>query len=156
MAVNERRMTVHRDDVWAVLEDGRTYSYWVVGTSAIRDVDTRFPAVGTSLHYRVGWGPVRHDGNTEVLEVDTGRRLVLEAHAWPAGSARIAISLTEGDGGCVVQIDERPIRGVAGLLHNPGWDAFIKLRNVESLRRLERLAARRAGRGGAGGTPAGD
>ena len=149
MATNTRAFAVPREAVWRVLTDGRSYASWVVGTSAIRDVDTDWPAVGSRLHYRVGRGLLRHDGHTEVLNVDEGKRLELEAHAWPLGTARIEITLQDGgDGGspekgCTVTMVEHPARGTAAMLHNPIGDGLLKLRNVEALRRLERVAAGR-------------
>lgn len=130
------------------------YSDWVVGTSHIRRVDAGFPAKGTSLHYAVGMGPVRHEGNTEVIDAADGRRLVLEAHAWPAGSMRIEIDLSDATAdGCRVRIDERPCRGLAAVLHNPVQDLVLRARNVESLRRLERLAREKAAGSGSSAQP---
>jgi len=144
MATNTRTFAVPRDAVWRVLSDGHSYSSWVVGTSAIRAVDAQWPKVGSRLHYRVGRGPLRHDGHTEVLSVDEGKRLELEAHAWPLGTARIELTLTDApDGGCVVHMVEHPAQGTAAMLHNPVGDGLLKLRNVESLRRLEKGAQQR-------------
>lgn len=142
MARNTRRMSISRDHVWSALADGRTYSTFVVGTSTIRDVDDHWPAKGARLHYRVGRGPLTHDGHTEVKTVEEGRRLELEAHAWPLGSVHIAFTLSDHGDGTVVELVEHPARGAAAMLHNPLGDALLKLRNVETLRRLERLAQR--------------
>jgi uncharacterized protein YndB with AHSA1/START domain len=143
MAESRRVMNASRDDVWRVLSDGHSYSSWVVGTSAIRAVDESWPRAGARLHYRVGRGPIRHDGHTEVSSVDPGKRLVLEAHAWPAGSARIDVRLDDAAEGCLVTLVEHPHRGIASVLHNPVGDLLLKLRNVEALRRLEDLARQR-------------
>jgi uncharacterized protein YndB with AHSA1/START domain len=137
-------MSVPVERVWTALADGHTYQDWVVGTSHIRDVDEGFPAVGSRIHYTVGRGPIRHEGHTEVLDVDEPKQLSLEAHAWPAGSVRIDLQLSADGDGCLVVIDERPERGIAKALHNPLWDLTVRLRNVETLRRLERVAARHA------------
>src|SRR5437763_13455241 len=142
MARNTRRMPARPDDIWSTLSDGHTYSRWVVGTTTIRDVDQDWPSVGSRLHYSVGHGPLRHDGHTEVTTVDPGRCLELEAHAWPLGSVRIAITLHEEGDGTLVEMVEHPARGAAALLHNPLGDVLLRLRNVETLRRLERLAQR--------------
>lgn len=144
MATNRRVMSASRDNVWRVLADGRAYSSWVVGTSSIRDVDAAWPSVGTRLHYRIGRGPISHDGHTEVRAVDDRRHLELEAHAWPVGTARIDIRLEDAaDGGCEVTMVEHPARGTAAVLHNPVGDGILKLRNIEALRRLEKLAVAR-------------
>jgi uncharacterized protein YndB with AHSA1/START domain len=146
MATTRRTLGCSRDAVWRVLSDGNTYSRWVVGTSSIRAVDDAWPAVGSRLHYRIGRGPLTHDGHTEVLAMTPGSRLELEAHAWPLGTARIELLLADRDGhdtvgqpGCEVTMVEHPARGTAALLHNPLGDGLLKLRNVEALRRLERL-----------------
>jgi hypothetical protein len=129
--------------VFAVLRDGRTYERWVVGTRAIRAVEPGWPDVGTALHYTVGYGPLRKDDETRSKAYEPDRRLELEAHAWPAGTARIELRAEPVPGGTLVSIDEHPLRGPAKLLHNPLLDLLIKIRNVETLRRLERLARRR-------------
>jgi uncharacterized protein YndB with AHSA1/START domain len=143
MSTHTRVFTAPRADVWAVLADGRSYAEWVVGTSRIRSVDATWPATGSRLHYRVGRGAFSHDGHTEVLSVEPGRRLELEAHAWPAGTARIQLELEDVDGGCGVAITEAPHRGIGAFLHNPIGDALLKLRNVETLRRLEKSVTNR-------------
>src|SRR3954452_23699128 len=141
MATNSRTFAVPRDAASGVLVDGYTYASWVVGTSAIRDVDAQWPAAGSQLHYRVGRGPLRHDGHTEVLSVDEGKRLELEAHAWPLGTARIELTVEDvPDGGCRVVMVEHPAQGSAAALHNPIGDGLLKLRNLEALRRLKKLA----------------
>jgi hypothetical protein len=145
MATNRRVMNVSRESVWAGLADGYTYGYWVVGTRHIRDVDTGFPAVGTKLHYLVGRAPFRHKGHTEVCTSETGRRLELEIHAWPAATVRVLMELHELADDCTeVVMTEQPRRGPLAVLHNPVFDLAIKARNVESLRRLERVASRAA------------
>lgn len=144
MATNTRTFSVPRDAVWDALCDGFSYARWVVGTSAIRDVDANWPQRNSRLHYRIGRGRLRHDGHTEVRDVAPGERLELEAHAWPVGSARIELVLRDVNGGCEVRMVEHPARGAAAWLHNPVGDALIKLRNVEALRRLERVAREKA------------
>lgn len=39
-----------------------------------------------------------------------------------------------------MSIEEAPLRVPARLVHNPALDLVIKLRNVETLRRLESVA----------------
>jgi uncharacterized protein YndB with AHSA1/START domain len=141
MATNRRTLSAPRDAVWRTLCDGHAYASWVVGTSSIRAVDGDWPAPGSRLHYRVGRGPLTHDGHTEVLAMTDGARLKLEAHAWPLGTASIELLLADApDGGCEVTMVEHPARGAAAVLHNPVGDGLLKLRNVEALRRLDRLA----------------
>ena len=129
--------------VFDVLRDGRSYGHWVVGTRTIRRVEPGWPEPSTNLHYTVGYRPLRKDGRTTSLAYLPDSHLELEAHAWPAGTARITITAEPVDGGTLVSIDEYPARGPAKLLRNPATDLLIKTRNVETLRRLERLAAER-------------
>jgi hypothetical protein len=131
--------------VFDVLADGWTYADWVVGTRTIRAVDAGWPAEGTALHYTVGYGPLRKEGHTRSLAYEPERRLELEAHAWPAGTVRIELRAEPVDGGSLVSIEEHPLRGLAARLHNPAADVLIHVRNVETLRRLERCVRRRIG-----------
>lgn len=130
-------------EVFDVLRDGFTYGDWVVGTRTIRAVDHDWPAVGSAIHYTVGYGPTRKDDHTRSLRYEPERELQLEAHAWPAGSAHIRITAERIDVGTRVEIDEKPHRGPARLLHNPLLAILVKARNVETLRRLEAKAAGR-------------
>jgi Polyketide cyclase / dehydrase and lipid transport len=144
MAVTRRVMQgLSPAAVFDVLRDGRSYEQWVVGTRAIREVEAGWPAVGTALHYTVGYGPLRKDDQTRSCAYEPERRLELEAHAWPAGTARIELRADQVQDGTLVTIDEHPLRGVARTLHNPALDLLIKVRNVETLRRLDARARRR-------------
>lgn len=144
MGVTKRRIDVRPSDVFLVLSDGFSYGHWVVGTRHIRAVDDAWPAQGSRLHYTVGYGPLRKDDQTEVLSMAADRRLELRAHAWPAGTARIILELEPAGDGCLVRIDEFPDQGLAKRLHNPVLDQLIRLRNLETLRRLDGLAVERA------------
>ncbi len=141
MAANRRTMTgLSPTRVFDVLRDGRTYADWVVGTRAIRSVDPGWPAAGTALHYAVGYGPLRKDDRTVSTQYEPDTRLAMQAQAWPAGSAAIVLTVEPTGAGCTVAIEEHPDRGFAKLVHNPVLDLMIKVRNVETLRRLERVA----------------
>lgn len=144
MATTTREMAVPAAAVWEVLRDGFAYADWVVGTSAIRAADLDFPEVGSKLHYRLGRGPVRFDSQTVVTGLVDGHQISLEAHAWPVGTAAITIRTDDRGRRTRVSISEHPERGLAALVHNPAADLLIKVRNVEALRRLERLARKRA------------
>ncbi|HVU75117.1 MAG TPA: SRPBCC family protein [Mycobacteriales bacterium] len=133
------------DVVWQVLADGYAYADWVVGTKAIRAVDAGWPAVGTSIHHRVGVGPLVIEDRTTVRVCDPGRRLELEAFAGPTGSARIAIELIPwGDDECVVVIDEHPLRGPGRTLHVGLTEIPLQLRHRKLIGNLRRLVERRA------------
>lgn len=123
--------------VFDVLRDGYSYGDWVVGARTVRAVDDGWPREGTRVHYTVGRGPLRHDDKTVALSYDADRRLELEAHGRPFGTARIVVTAEAQDDGALVSIDEAPHSGVGRTLHNPVFDLLIKVRNVETLRRLE-------------------
>ena len=145
MSKNRHTIPASPDEVFAVLADARTYQHWVVGCDDIRAVEGDWPAVGSRFFHTVGVGPVKTSDNTKVLEVDAPRRLVLEARARPAGIAKVIFELRPVDGGTEVEIDEYPIRGAAKVIHNPLQDGLIKVRNVETLRRLEKQVLERKG-----------
>jgi hypothetical protein len=141
MAVNHRVFPgVGPDAVFDVLRDGHSYGHWVVGTRKIRAVDAGWPAAGARLHYTVGYAPLRKDGETRSLAYEPGRRLELEIRAWPTGTVRVEFRTERVAEGTLVTMVEHPARGPATRLHNRVLDGVIKVRNVETLRRLERLA----------------
>jgi hypothetical protein len=106
----------------------------------MRDVDEDWPAVGSRLHHSVGNWPLLLDDTTEVLEVATGRRLLLRAHAWPGGAAEVEIVLTPTGDGTTVTIREDASHGPAVLVPRAVRQAMVVPRNKESLRRLSYLA----------------
>ena len=141
MAVNSRHLPdLTAGDVWSVLADGETYGYWVVGTRAVREISGDWPEPGSSLHYTVGYLPLRKDDRTDCVDAEPQRRLTLEAHAWPIGTMHIELQLLPAPRGVTVTIEEHPKTGVLKTLHNPLVDLAIKARNVETLRRLETCA----------------
>lgn len=146
MATNSRLMKgIDPRAVFDVLRDGRSYGDWVVGTRKIRHVEPDWPQPGSAIHYTVGYSPLRKDDQTLSMAYEPDRRLALEAQAWPAGSACIVLVAESAEGGTRVTIDEAPNRGLAKHLHNPLLDLLIKMRNVETLRRLEEKARQKAG-----------
>ncbi len=105
--------------VWAVLSDGHRYADWVTGTKEIREVDDGWPTEGTSIHFRAGLGPMSFDDKTTSRACTPEQKLELEAHAWPAGTARIGIRISPHEGGSIISMNEHPLRGPARWLHNP-------------------------------------
>ena len=145
MARNSIVADVEPQRVFDVLLDPYTYEHWVVGNRTVRGVDANWPEEGSRFHHNVGMGPINTDDTTKVLEIDRPWRLVLEARARPAGVAKVALTLEPLDRSTrtKITIQEEPIRGLAKAWHNPVFDALIKLRNVECLRRLKHLAEER-------------
>jgi len=139
-------MPVPTSDVWAVLADPASYAYWVVGSKLIRDAEPAFPAPGSKFHHTVGFGPLTLNDHTKVLEAEPPVRLVLRAKGRPIGTAKVSLRLAPRDGGTEVEIMENPDGPYRLLAYNPAVQLFTKLRNAESLMRLEELALRQAER----------
>ncbi|CAO0826619.1 SRPBCC family protein [Streptomyces microflavus] len=128
--------------VWSVLEDPALYGEWVVGTSDSRPEEGDWPGTGSSIAYHVHVGPKRFTGRTVVRHVDRPRTLELEAEGGPWGTARIAFDIRPWGERTLVIVDEHPLRGLGGTLHNPLLDAFLQLRHRTMLPRLARLVER--------------
>jgi hypothetical protein len=129
--------------VWAELSDGWMFTGWVVGATHIRDVDPTWPQVGARLHHQVGLWPLVANDSTAVVESQPPARLVLQARAWPAGEARIVLSVEPDGTGSLVRMTEEPTDGPGRWLRNPLQDELLRRRNVESLARLAAIAEKR-------------
>ena len=123
-----------------MLQDGWTYPGWVVGATRMREVDEGWPAPGTKLHHSFGLWPLVIDDSTEVLEIEPGQRLVLEARGWPVGTARVEITVKADGDGSLVSIAEDVSGGPARFVPESARVAGIDVRNRETLRRLAYLA----------------
>lgn len=143
MAVS-RQFHCSADDVFTVLADGWVYPVWVVGASRMRAVDDDWPLVGSHLHHSAGAWPLLIDDTSECLAYDPPRTLVLQARGWPAGEARVEITVEPSGTGCLVSIAEDASSGPALLVPKPVRLAMMALRNREALRRLAYLAEGRA------------
>jgi uncharacterized protein YndB with AHSA1/START domain len=142
MATNVALIPATPERIWAVLSDPDSYGHWVVGSDTIRDADEGWPAPGTKIHHRVGAGPLKLNDDTEVVEAEAPRRLVLHARARPFGTARVALELTAEGTSTRVVMTEEPDDPVSRLLHNPLADRLLHRRNVTALRRLTELSTR--------------
>ncbi len=137
-------MPVPPEAVWDVLADPGDYGYWVVGSKEIRDADPAFPAPGTKLHHTVGFGPLTLKDHTEVIEAAEAGYLRLRAKGRPLGTATVILRMTPVDGGTSVEIVEHPDGPYFILGLNPLVHVATKVRNAESLMRLEELALRQS------------
>lgn len=126
--------------VWDVLDDGWSYATWVVGASRVRDVDASWPAQGARIHHSFGIWPALLNDTTVVESSVEPSELVLTARGWPAGEARVSISITPRGGGCTVTIEEDASSGPGKLIPKPVRQLAIGPRNVEALKRLAFLA----------------
>ncbi len=132
------------EQVFDVLSDPFTYDDWVVGTTEIRGADPDWPAVGTKLHHTVGFPPLGTRDHTEVVAVKEAERLELDAIARPFGRARVELLLEPAGKGTKFTIVEDPSGWTSPLRLNPAVHMLIRLRNVETLRRLKAIAERRS------------
>lgn len=148
MAVRHRLVRGEPKDVWAVLADPTQYGEWVVGPSSSRHDDGKWPAEGSSIEYTVPLGPAKLTGKTVVRICRPPEQLELEALSGWLGSARIAFELRPWGRDTLVVVDEHPLRGPGGLLHNAGLDALLQLRHRRMLGRLAEAVETQAARGG--------
>lgn len=141
MAVRHQLIGRNPDQVWAVLADPDRYSDWVVGVFDSSVGRGEWPAVGADLRYEVRFGPWRGHGRTVVRRSQPAEAIELEADSGPLGTARIAVELRSwGEHECLAVLDEHPLRGTAGTLHNFVLDSFIQLRHRTMLGRLAAVA----------------
>ncbi len=140
MATTRTVIGATRERVFEVLSDPYTYADWVVGSSEIRDADASWPAVGSRFHHSVGIWPVRLKDNTKSVGVDPPRRLKMHARARPLGTASVELVLESEADGTHVTMHETAGDALSYLAINPLTDWLVHLRNVESLRRLKRIA----------------
>jgi hypothetical protein len=142
--VVRRDTSAGRDEVWAVLADGWTYSQWVVGNSRMRAVDAHWPQVGSTIRHSVGIWPLVLDDVTEVVGCQPLHQLVLVAKGRPFGKARITLRLSDiEDGGCQIEMAEVPVGMPMGWVPNRLALAAAVPRNRECTWRLAALAERR-------------
>ncbi|MGW7317226.1 SRPBCC family protein [Streptomyces sp. NPDC054854] len=139
MAVRHRLIHAAPHEVWAVLCDGSRYADWVVGTSDSRVARGMWPELGSALDYTVRIGPWAGSGTTIVRRVQAPRELELEVDSGPLGTARVAIEIRVWGEESLIIVDEHPLRGLGGLLHNAALDTLIQLRHRDMLRRLARV-----------------
>lgn len=140
MATNRRFVDAPPDRVWAVLADGWLYPVWVVGATRVRDVDETWPEEGSKIHHSVGVWPMALDDDTEVVEAVPGSMLRLRARGWPIGEADVTVRLTASGGGTDVVIDEDAVRGPGTWVPEPLRRVVLRVRNVETLKRLAYVA----------------
>jgi uncharacterized protein YndB with AHSA1/START domain len=142
VATNERFMPVPPEAVWDALADPDGYGYWVVGSKEIRDADPQWPAAGSRFHHTIGIGPLTLSDHTEALESEPPERLKLRAKGRPLGTATVTLEMIRDDEGTIVRMTETPAGLTSLLALNPLVHVLTKVRNAESLMRLEELALR--------------
>ncbi|GAA1523869.1 SRPBCC family protein [Streptomyces albidochromogenes] len=139
MAVRHQLIRTSPEAVWEVLADGSRYSDWVVGTSDSKPAEGHWPDVGASIEYTVRIGPWALTGRTIVRRTAPPYEIELEADSGALGTARIAIEVRPWGDDALVVLDEHPLRGVGGALHNTALDAVLQLRHRSMLSRLAKV-----------------
>lgn len=139
MAVRHQLIKRPPPALWSVLEDGSRYADWVVGTSASRPVDGRWPELGAKIQYEVRIGPWTVGGYTVVRRHEPPQWLELEVFSEPLGTARIAFDIRTWGPDTLVIVDEHPLQGPGGTLHNAAVDALLQVRHRSMLGRLAKV-----------------
>ncbi|MFF1442252.1 SRPBCC family protein [Streptomyces sp. NPDC058295] len=139
MAVRHRLVKASPQTVWDVLADGDRYAEWVVGTSSTQEKTGEWPRVDAKIAYEIRVGPVTLANETVVRRCREPDVLELEARAGVLGTARIAFELRPWGPHCLVILDEHPLQGVGGLLHNAGVEVVTQLRHRALLGRLAKV-----------------
>ena len=122
--------------VWAVLEDPYSYPRWIVGSDRTLSADRTWPAPGSAFRVRL---PLGFTDSTKSRELRSGTRIVLDAAAGIFGPARVTITTEPREGGTRVTMVEDPAGKLAPLRYVPAVHLLLRLRNIESLRRLRKL-----------------
>ncbi|MFI0941529.1 SRPBCC family protein [Streptomyces sp. NPDC021020] len=154
MAVRHQLVRRPREDVWKVLADRDAYADWVAGTSESHGGSGDWPQEGASLDYDVKLGPWSLSGSTVVREQHRPSRLALEVDSGALGTARVDIEVRPWGDDSLVIVDEHPLTGFAGSIHNAAVDAVLQWRHRRMLARLAEVVegrARNAPGGGDGG-----
>ncbi|MES2093816.1 MAG: SRPBCC family protein, partial [Actinomycetota bacterium] len=86
MSTTVREMKCSPEEVFAVLADGWLYPCWVVGASRRRNVDERWPAVGSAQQHSFGVWPMLIDDESVVIEFDPPKRMAIRAKGWHMGA----------------------------------------------------------------------
>jgi uncharacterized protein YndB with AHSA1/START domain len=139
MARNSRFIAASPAAVWSVLEDAYSYPRWIVGSDRTLSADAAWPEPGSGFQVRL---PLGFTDSTESLELERGRRIVLDAAAGIFGPARVTITTEARPGGTCVTMVEDPAGKIRLLRYLPPVHLMLRLRNVESLRRLSTLVER--------------
>ncbi|MFD5721551.1 SRPBCC family protein [Streptomyces sp. NPDC127036] len=139
MAVRHRLIRRAPERVWEVLSDPEQYADWVVGTSDAKPDEGSWPQLGASLRYEIKIGPLTLHNRTIVRRSEPLSVLELEADSGALGTARIAMELRPWGEDTLIILDEHPLRGAGGFLHNAVVETLQQARSRAMLSRLARL-----------------
>jgi uncharacterized protein YndB with AHSA1/START domain len=140
MSETHTHVKAEPDAVFDVLADPKSYAHWVVGSTRIRRAERKWPEPGAVFHHTQGALGVGLKDDTEVIASNRPRQIVLEVRARPFWIGKVEMRLRPSGDGTHVTMIEYPVSGFVKPFHNPLLDRLLHLRNVESLRRLRKLA----------------
>lgn len=144
MAKNCVRTTLKPEDVFDHLLDPWRYPEWLLGASTMRDVDDNWPEVGSRFHHRVGFGPVKVNDRSKIIEIDPPHKLVLHVRATPAVQGIVTFTVEPTAEGSILWLQEEPAMKLGQLLR-PVLDPATHVRNKASLENLGELMQRDEG-----------
>jgi uncharacterized protein YndB with AHSA1/START domain len=140
MAENHAYIDAPPDAVFDVLADPYTYADWVVGASKIRGQEGNWPEPGSKFHHTQGAFGVGLKDSTSSIAATRPRQLVMEVRFRPLMIGKVEMRLRPRGRGTHVTMIEYAIDGPIARIYNPVFDRAIWARNIESLRRLRKLA----------------
>ena len=143
MATNTTYIAASPERVWEVLGDPQSYGHWVVGSSRTRHVKGRWPNKGSIFGHVQGLGPIGLRDTTEVVESRRPSRIVLEIRVRPILVGRVELGLEPHGEGTWLSMTEHQFGGLIGRPFGPLAEPALLARNIESLRRLRRMAEKR-------------
>ena len=123
--------------VFAVLADPDSYDRWVVAERRPCATPTPVGRRGSRLHHTVGAGPIGLKDSTSVVASDAPHHLRLRARGRPFGIAHVDFELTPERSGTMVVLREWVAEPRLLAVCNPILDPLIRVRNAETLRRLD-------------------
>lgn len=145
MAKNCVTTSLKPEDVFDHLLDPWRYPEWLLGASTMRDVDDNWPEVGSRFHHRVGFGPLKVNDRSKVIEIDPPTRLVLHVRATPAVQGLVTFTVEPTAEGSILWLQEEPAVKLGQMLR-PVLDPATHVRNKASLRNLADLMERDKGK----------
>lgn len=145
MAKNCVTTSLKPEDVFDHLLDPWRYPEWLLGASTMRGVDDDWPEVGSRFHHRVGFGPLKINDRSKILEIEPPTRLVLHVRASPAIQAIVTFTVEPTAEGSILWLQEDPAMK-AGRILRPVLDPPTHVRNKASLGNLADLMERDQGK----------
>ena len=139
MSINAIHIESPPEQVFDVLSDPYSYADWVVGTTEVISADDTWPEEGSRFSWRVGSPPLQTTGQTEVLERDPPRRLVLRI-GLPVGHVRIEIEMHRRSDGTEVTLNEYLSLPFVRAMSDPP----LHFRNARALSQLKALVEGRS------------